>query len=196
MAFVVGHRDSLHQVAGCGAAVARAHGGDLQAGGPAQVVGRSDVRAGHRPLRPGGEFPGGGPAVAVLAVVGALEAVMPGAGRTRGSARMVVVCAFPGEGFDGPVEPVPGRASDHVAFDGPADGSHDEPALDLAGKSASCCTVLVQVGRAVKDDHLTSVYHKAGALPGCGVGTGNGSAACRVTGAALAEPGRCVVLAV
>src|SRR6516225_9120278 len=93
MAFAAGHRDSFHQMVRCGAAAARAHGGDPQAGGPAQIVGRSDVRAGYLPLRPGVELPGGGPATVVMAIMGAWETAMPGAGRTRSSARIVVVCA-------------------------------------------------------------------------------------------------------
>ena len=43
----------FHQVAGGGVAAARAHGGDIQGGGAAQIVGRSTVRAADFRLRLG-----------------------------------------------------------------------------------------------------------------------------------------------
>ena len=49
----------------------------------------------------------------------AVEAVTPGGGTDSGSALIVCVPAFPGQGFDGPVEPMAIGASDHGAFDKP-----------------------------------------------------------------------------
>ena len=68
--------------------------------------------AGFRP-RPGGESPDRGPAATVTAIMGALAAVTPGVGGDSGGVRSVPVLAFTGEGFDRPVEPVRGWASDH-----------------------------------------------------------------------------------
>jgi hypothetical protein len=79
----------------------------------------------------------------------ALEAVMPGAGTESGSARIVVVLAVPGEGFNSPGEVMAGRAADHGAFQGPVGGAHGEPAADLGRQPASQGAVLVQVGGAV-----------------------------------------------
>jgi len=96
----------------------RAYPGNPQGGRAAQVVGRSTVRAAI-PFRIGREVPQGGSAATVTATRTALEAVTPSAGTESGSARIVVVRAVPGERFDGPAEPVTGRAPDHGAFDGP-----------------------------------------------------------------------------
>ena len=52
-------------------------------------------------------------------VMSAGEAVSRGTGSGSGKALRVLVAACPGEVFDGPVEPVPGRAPDHGAFEGP-----------------------------------------------------------------------------
>src|SRR6516162_690407 len=85
----------FHRVAGGGAPAAGAHGGDPQGGGVAQVVGGSGVRA--------------------AGVMAALVAVAPGAGCPCGAARVVLVLAGPGQGFDGPAEVMAGRALDHVS---------------------------------------------------------------------------------
>ena len=49
----------------------------------------------------------------------AVEAVTPGGGTDSGSALIVCVPAFAGQGFDGSVEPMAIGASDHGAFDKP-----------------------------------------------------------------------------
>src|SRR5215472_12248069 len=102
----------FHRVTGGGALVARAHGGDPQAGRVAQVVGGSSVRAAICPLRRGGGISRGGPAATVTAIMTALEAVAAGAGCHCGRTRVVLVRAVPGEGFDGPAEVMAGRAPD------------------------------------------------------------------------------------
>jgi len=136
-----------------------AHGGDPHASRPPQIVGRSTVRAADSPLRLCGEIPQDGSAATVTGIMAALEAVSPGAGTGSGSARVVVVLAVPGEGFDWPVEPVASGASDRGGFERPVAGAHREPAPDLGGKPASLGAVFVEVGRAVKEDHLTSINH-------------------------------------
>src|SRR5262245_39094202 len=102
------------------------NGGDPQADGPAQVVRGSGARAGDFLLRPGGVIPACKPAATVWAIMCALAVVLPGAGGNARAARGVAVFAFPAEGVDGPVEPVPGGASDHGAFQRPAGGAHGE----------------------------------------------------------------------
>ena len=87
--------------------------------GVAQVAGRSTIRAAAIPFRLGREVPQGGSAATVTATMMAMEAVTPGAGTEPGSARIVVVRTVPGERFDGPIEPVTGRAPDHGVFDRP-----------------------------------------------------------------------------
>ncbi len=47
-------------------------------------------------------MPDGGLVHAVTAIMTALAAVVPGAGRQGGRARVVLVVAVPGEGFDSP----------------------------------------------------------------------------------------------
>jgi hypothetical protein len=129
--------EGLDRVSGCDAPVAGAHGGDPYPGGPSQVVGRSAVRAADIRLRFRGESLGGEPAPAVAAMVAAYEAIEPGARSCSGSPPVVRLPVVPGEGFDWPVEPVAGRASDHGAFEGPIAGAHGVPAADLGGKPAS-----------------------------------------------------------
>src|SRR5215813_6099576 len=116
VALVAGGHCSTHQAIGRGGA-ARAHGGDPQGGGPALIVGGSGARAGNFPPLPAGEVAGAGPAGIVMAVLSALGSPVPAAGRTGGWSEVVGVLTVPGEGFDGPVEPVAGRAPDHGAFD-------------------------------------------------------------------------------
>jgi hypothetical protein len=102
--------DGLHRVTGCGAAVAWTHGSDPQAGRVAQIVGRSGVGAGDFRLRLGREIPDGDPAHTVTALMTARDAVAPGEGCHCGRARVVLVLAVPGEGFDGSAEVMAGRA--------------------------------------------------------------------------------------
>jgi hypothetical protein len=118
MAFVVSCRDGFHRQVGCGAAAARVHGGDPQAGGPAQIVGGSGA-GGKVPATAWRGHPGWRTRHRCQGHLSALAAVMPGVGSNSGSARSVSIFAFPGEGFDGPIEPVPGWASDHGVFEGP-----------------------------------------------------------------------------
>jgi hypothetical protein len=81
----------------------------------------------------------------------------------------VVVLAVPGEGFDWPVEPVAGRASDRGGFEWPAAGAQDEPAPHLGRKPAAPGTVLVEVGRAVNfADPVNLVPLAAGITAGIG----------------------------
>ena len=94
-----------YQAIGRGGA-ARAHGGDPQGGGPAQIVGGSGARAGNFSPLPAGEVLGAGPAAIVMAVLSALGSAVPAAGRARGWSGVAGVLTVPGEGFDGPVEPV------------------------------------------------------------------------------------------
>ena len=61
--------DGVRRVLGCGAPVARAHGGDPYPGGPAYAVGRSAVRAGNVSFRLRGECRDGEPTAAVQAVM-------------------------------------------------------------------------------------------------------------------------------
>src|SRR5271165_2522377 len=143
----------FQQVAGGGGLAARAHGGEPQGGRVAQVVRGSGVRPASVPPRLGGEIPQGGPAAAATVIMTALEAVAPGGGSCCGSARIVLVLAVPGEGFDGPAEAVTGRAPDHGAFHGPVGGAHSEPAPYLGRQPASYCALVVQVGRAVQEHH-------------------------------------------
>ena len=51
MAFVVSCRDSFHQVIGCGAAAARAHGGDPQAGWSADAMAAARAAEASRQAR-------------------------------------------------------------------------------------------------------------------------------------------------
>src|SRR6516225_5799448 len=102
----------FHQVAGGGVPARRAHDGDPQGGRVAQVVRGSGVRAVIFPLRRGGDLPEGGPVRAVTAIMAALAADAPGAGSHCGSARLALVLAVPGEGFDGTTEVMAGRAAD------------------------------------------------------------------------------------
>src|SRR5437016_3248627 len=118
----------FHRVTGGGGPAARAHGGDPQGGRVAQIVRGSSVRAAISPLRLGGEMPDGEPIRAVTATMAALDAVTPGAGYNCSTARVVLVLAVPGEGFDGPAEVMAGRAPDHGAFHRPGGGAHGEPA--------------------------------------------------------------------
>jgi hypothetical protein len=77
---VAGGRCSTHQAIGRGGA-ARAHGGDPQGGGPAQIVGGSGARAGNFSPLLAGEVPGAGRAAIVMAVLSALGSAVPAAGR-------------------------------------------------------------------------------------------------------------------
>src|SRR4029077_14623598 len=80
---VAGRRCSTYQTIGRGEA-ARAHGGDPQGGGPAQIVGGSGARAGNFSPLPAGEVPGAGRAAIVMAVLSALGSAVPAAGRASG----------------------------------------------------------------------------------------------------------------
>jgi hypothetical protein len=61
--------DGFYHVMGCGAAPARAHGGDPQASGPPLMVGKSAVRAGNAPPRLGGECWDDESPAAVMAII-------------------------------------------------------------------------------------------------------------------------------
>ena len=89
----------------------------------------------------------------VRAVMTARNEVLPDARSSPG-----IVPGFEGEGFDWPVEPVPGRASDHGAFQRPVCGAHGEPARHLGRKPAPSGAVFVEVGRAVKEHHRGPRY--------------------------------------
>src|SRR5215831_3688064 len=110
----------LYQVIGCGVPAVWAHGGDPLVGGSPQIVGGSAVRAGKCPHRLASELLGEVPALAGVTVMGGRGVGAPGAGCGWGTGGVALVFAVPGEEFDGPVEPVAGRASDHGAFEGPA----------------------------------------------------------------------------
>src|SRR5215472_14968011 len=114
-------RPRFRRAAGPGAHAARAHSGDPQAGGPAQIVGGSGDRAANVLLRVAAQSLRGEPAAAARAVMTAGEVVTRGGG-ICGPALTGPVAAVAGQGFDGPVEPVPGRAPDHGGLAGPAGG--------------------------------------------------------------------------
>ena len=83
--------DRWHHVRGCGAPMARAHDSDPQAGGAAQIIGRSGAGAGVIRLRLAAEIPDGELLRAVTAIMAALDADAPGAGSHCGTARVVLV---------------------------------------------------------------------------------------------------------
>jgi hypothetical protein len=83
---------------------------------PVTFTGKNGPTAGEAPIRPAAWMTTWQPRTA------------PGAGCHCGTARVVLVRAVPGEGFDRSAEVMAGRALDHGAFDGPVGGVHGEPA--------------------------------------------------------------------
>jgi hypothetical protein len=130
-----------------------------QAGRP-KVIRRSAGRARDYLLRLLGEGPDdpsftGDPSFpAVGAALLIREPVSP---RRNSHSRAALITPRPlqGEGLDGAVEPVAGGASDHGAFERPVARAHSETARHLGRKAASFGAVVVQVGRAVKEHHLS-----------------------------------------
>src|SRR5262249_48708938 len=104
-----------------------------------------------RLLREGPDDPSSPAAGAVFL---AREPVLARAGRYS---RIALITPRPlqGEGLDGAVGPVAGRAADHGRLVWAVAGAHRGTACRFGRKAASFGAVVVQVGRAVKEHHLS-----------------------------------------